>query len=45
MDPAQFNVTWRSPDGFDVLERLATGGVELAVLLPDAWAKSHLEMV
>ena len=29
----------------DVLERLATGGVELAVLLPDAWAKSHPEMV
>jgi hypothetical protein len=29
----------------DVLERLATGGVELAILLPDAWAKSYPEMV
>ncbi len=25
----------------DVLERLATGGVELASLLPDQWAKTH----
>jgi hypothetical protein len=29
----------------DVLDRLATGGVDLAILLPDAWAKSHSEMV
>jgi transposase len=29
----------------DVLERLATGGVELASLLPDAWAKSHPESI
>ncbi len=29
----------------DVLERLATGGVELARLLPDAWAKAHPESV
>ena len=29
----------------DVLERLATGGVTLADLLPDAWAKAHPESV
>lgn len=29
----------------DVLERLASGGVELASLLPDQWAKAHPESV
>lgn len=29
----------------DVLQRLATGGVELASLLPDVWAQTHPEFI